>query len=156
VGANFCSSPHMSSILAFQVNCFDSEKLSLLQEARSVSAHETLDTIFQVANSKMYFPDREMFPPLFASVSQVPFDAQRQTFSIRFLSFQAGSGYIIYCGCSYMHHRTCLTAVLRPAGLGQLAPLLLLSLVLHPNGCTGSTRLEDERRELSIHPDYLP
>jgi hypothetical protein len=57
--------------------------------------------------------------------------------------------------CSYIH-RTCLTAVLGPAGLGQLAPLLLLSLVLHPAGCTGSTRLEDERRELSIHPDYLP
>jgi hypothetical protein len=36
------------------------------------------------------------------------------------------------CFCSYIIHRTCLTAaaVLGPAGLVQLAPLLLLSAVL--------------------------
>jgi hypothetical protein len=58
----------------------------------------------------------------------------------------------MYSNCSYIH-RTCLTAVLGPAGLGQLAPLLLLSLVLHPAGYTGSTRLEDEKR--AEHPSRL-
>jgi hypothetical protein len=61
------------------------------------------------------------------------------------------SGLVI--ACKVFVHRTCLTAVHRQANLGQLAPLLLLSLVLHPASqlhCTGSTRLEDEKR--AEHP----